>query len=86
MFNKPSIIAFTLAVIASAFMYANMFTSFTDAFGLRAEAQAVKEGLVSYWTFDQADIKGKTVKDVWGDNDGTIIGPKIVKGKVGEAL
>ena len=50
-------------------------------------APIVTEGLVSYWTFDRKDIAGGTVTDVWGENDGTIVGaPKIVKGQVGEAL
>jgi len=47
----------------------------------------VTDGLVSYWTFDQQDIAGGTVKDVWGENDGKIVGdPKVVDGHVGEAL
>ena len=47
----------------------------------------VTDGLVSYWTFDEKDIAEKSVKDVWGDNNGTIVGdPEIVKGKVGDAL
>ena len=47
----------------------------------------VTEGLVSYWTFDKQDIAGGTVKDVWGENDGKIVGdPKVVDGQVGEAL
>ena len=75
MSNKTLNLFFVLMVAATIFMYANL-----------AKAQIVTDGLVSYWTFDSADIKGTTVKDVWGDNDGTIIGPKIVKGKVGEAL
>ncbi|RKY00911.1 hypothetical protein DRP77_10640, partial [Candidatus Poribacteria bacterium] len=50
-------------------------------------AQIVTDGLVGYWSLDKATIEGKTVKDVWGGNDGTIVGdPKIVPGKVGEAL
>ena len=45
------------------------------------------DGLVSYWTFDRQDIAGDTVKDVWGENDGKIVGaPKIVGGHVREAL
>ena len=52
-----------------------------------AKAQIVQEGLISYWTFDEADIDGDTVKDAWGENHGTIVGdPEVVKGKVGEAL
>ena len=47
----------------------------------------VTDGLVSYWTFDEKDIDGFIAKDVWGENDGRIVGnPKIVDGQVGEAL
>ena len=50
-------------------------------------AQVVTDGLVSYWTFDKADIEAGTVKDVWGSNDGSISGdPKIVEGKIGNAI
>lgn len=49
--------------------------------------QVVTDGLVSYWTFNQADIDGETVKDVFGKNNGKIVGDaKIVQGKVREAL
>ena len=52
-----------------------------------AESQVVRDRLVSYWTFDTADVKGNTVKDVIGGNDGTIIGvPKQVAGKFGQAF
>ena len=52
-----------------------------------ARGAVVTEGLVSYWTLDEGDIEGDTVKDVWGENDGTIIGdPQIVGGKVNQAL
>jgi len=47
----------------------------------------VTDGLISFWTFDQATIKDDLLKDIWGKNDGTIKGkPQIVEGKVGEAL
>ena len=47
----------------------------------------VTDGLVSYWTFDRHQVVGDTVKDVWGENDGTIVGnPKVVSGHVREAL
>ena len=75
MFNKILTTLFVLAVIATVFIYANMSEART----------VVTEGLVSYWDFDH--ITGKTVKDMWGNNDGTIQGnPKIVEGKVGQAL
>jgi len=52
-----------------------------------AKGQVVTDGLVSYWSFDRASTEGETAKDVWGNNDGTIIGdPKIVEGAVREAL
>ena len=52
-----------------------------------APASVVTDGLVSYWTFDRAYIINKTATDVWGDNNGTISGnPKVVPGRVGEAL
>ena len=74
MCNK--ILAFVLAVIATVFMSANL-----------AQAQFVDSGLVSYWPLDRASIKGKTVEDVWGKNDGTIAGnPQIVAGKIHEAM
>lgn len=47
----------------------------------------VTDGLVSCWTFDEKDITNDTVKDVWGNNNGTIVGnPEVVNGKVGDAL
>ena len=51
-----------------------------------AEAQLVTEGLVSYWSFDEASIEGDVVKDLWGDNHGNMVnGPELVKGKYGQA-
>lgn len=32
------------------------------------ESQVVRDGLVSYWTFDTADVAGDTVKDAVGGN------------------
>jgi len=76
MFKKFLSTAFALTVIVITLMYANM-----------ASSQIVKEGWVSYWTFNEADIEDKTVKDVFGENHGTIHGdPKQVEGKLGEAL
>ena len=52
-----------------------------------AAAQVVTNGLVSYWTFDESDIDGDTVRDASGNNDGTIGGdPRSVEGKIGAAL
>ena len=41
-----------------------------------AKAQIITDGLVSYWTLDRADIEGDTAKDVFGNNDGEILGGK----------
>ncbi len=52
-----------------------------------ANAQVVEDGLVSYWSFDDNAIQGKTAIDIWGEHDGTMIGgPESVSGKVGKAL
>jgi len=39
-----------------------------------AKSQVVTDGLLSYWTFDAADIADETAKDAWGKRDGTILG------------
>ena len=47
----------------------------------------VVDGLVSFWTFDEEDISDETVKDIWGNNDGNMVGdPQIVDGKIDKAL
>ena len=69
--------AFALVAIAAFVWYVNL-----------AEAKRfVTNGLVSFWTFNQSDIVGNTLKDVWGKNDGTIEGDlKVVEGRINEAL
>ncbi len=47
----------------------------------------VTKGLVAYWSLDASTIKGDTVKDIVGKNDGVIKGkPKQVTGKINEAF
>ena len=47
----------------------------------------VTDGLVSYWTFDRENIADDIAEDVWGENDGTIVGtPKVIAGQVKDAL
>jgi hypothetical protein len=76
MLNKILTTTFALTATIITLMSANM-----------TKAQVAQDGLVSYWSFDEADISGDTVEDVWGENDGTIMGdPGIVTGKVGEAF
>ncbi len=68
-------------ILVSAFVLT--FCAYTGM----SQAQVVEEGLVSYWTFDEADIGGETLKDIFGNNDGTISGdPKAVDGRIGKAL
>ena len=67
---------FMIVVLALIFVVAYM-----------AEAQVITDGLLMYWTFDQADVDGETAKDVIGGNDGTIFGdPEVVEGKFNQAL
>ena len=55
--------------------------------GVTDAENIVTDGLVSYWTFDREDIIDNTVKDVWGENNATIVGtPRIVNGHLKDAL
>ena len=59
------------------------------AFGIAyaAGADLVTDGLLSYWSFDEGTVTGRTVKDIWGDRDGIIMGDtEVVEGRFGEAL
>jgi hypothetical protein len=76
MSNKMLTVIFGLAVIATFVWYTNA-----------AEAGIVYDGLISFWTFDEADVDGRTVKDTVGNNHGTMIGSsEIVEGKFGEGV
>lgn len=49
-----------------------------------AAGQAIND---SHWTFDEADVDGATVKDVWNNRDGEIIGnAPLVDGKKGKGI
>ena len=64
-----------------------MFCMLVFMIAFTVKAQVVTDGLVSYYTLDKKDVDGKAVKDVFGNNDGTIVGePKSVPGHLGEAL
>ena len=68
MFNKSIILFFVVVGVAT--------------FAYTAEAQVVRDGLVSYWSFEGGDVA-----DMVGDNNGTIQGdPQIVPGRIGDAL
>lgn len=78
MFKKIWIITFVLTIIGIAFWHADT-----------AKAQKfATNGLISFWTFDKSNVSGKTIKDVWGKSDGTVIGGDLhlVAGKIKEAL
>ena len=63
------------------------FTLTITMFSHNGNTAPVTDGLVSYWTFDQQDIIDNTARDVWGKNDGTIVGdPKLVTGRRNSAL
>lgn len=67
-----------------------LFTFTVIGFMLTVNASAktiVTDGLVSYWTLDRRAINDKTVEDVWGENDATIVGnPKVVRGYLKQGL
>lgn len=75
MLNRIIIVLFILTAVSLCFIN-------------NAEAQKiVTDGLVSFWTFDNSDIEGDVVKDIWGSNDGTIVGKvNIVQGKIEEGM
>ena len=73
MFDKKFVV---ILVIIATFCFAGL-----------VEAQFVTDGLVSYWPLDSSNVSGGTVRDIIGDNNGTISGdPQIVAGKIGEAM
>ncbi len=50
-------------------------------------AQAITDGLISYWSFNQNTVADKTIKDVFGTNNGTMNGNvEVVNGKIEDAL
>ena len=52
-----------------------------------ARTVVIEDGLIGYWSFDKDTVKGKTVEDIWGNQDAEIIGNlQIVPGKFGEAV
>lgn len=77
MAKSISSVVFVLMTVAMLFFQPNTANSHS----------IVESGLVSYWSFDAADIVGDKAKDGAGNNDGTIVGdPEVVAGKVGNAL
>jgi hypothetical protein len=76
MLSKAIAMIFALTFAPVFLMYVSM-----------AEAQIVTDGLISYWTFDEADIDGDIANDIIGVNDGNIIGAvEVVEGKTNQGL
>jgi len=77
MINRTPKQIFVLTIITTILMATNIALT----------REAVTEGLVSYWSFNKASVIDKTVKDIFGANNGMISGSvEVVDGKVGEAL
>lgn len=63
------------------------FAWYTNLANAQLPDYLVKDGLVSYWSFDEKDTKGRKVDDLAGDNQCEQVGAlEVVEGKVGEAL
>jgi hypothetical protein len=78
MFHKTIITTLVLAAIATVLCSVKV-----------AESQEyITSGLIGFWTMDEEDIQGDTVKDISGQNNHGKIGgdPQIVSGKIEEAL
>jgi len=75
MSKKMLTVIFALAVIAISAWY-------TDV----VQAKIVTDGLISYWTFDDADVQGDTIKDVWGNNNGQAAKNDRTEGKIGQGM
>ena len=72
-------------VLKTIFLFVAIATLFL--YGGITKAKYVQNGLISYWTFDKADIDRDVVKDIIGNHNGTIVGKvKAVEGKINEAL
>ncbi len=69
-------------------MFLLIFTAVSITLSIHIHAATiVTDGLVSYWTFERHTIKDGIAKDVWGENDATIMGnPKIADGYLRQGL
>jgi len=64
-----------------------LITGLGVAIPVAAQTVVIEDGLIGYWSFDKDTVKGKTVADIWGNQDAEIIGDlQIVPGKFGEAV
>ena len=68
-------------------LVAVLITGLGVAIPVAARTVVIEDGLIGYWSFDKDTVKGKTVEDIWGNQDAEIIGDlQIVAGKFGEAV
>ena len=68
-------------------LVAVLITGLGVAIPVDARTVVIEDGLIGYWSFDKDTVKGKTVADIWGNQDAEIIGDlQIVPGKFGEAV
>ena len=68
-------------------LIAVLITGLGVAIPVAARTVVIEDGLIGYWSFDKDTVKGKTVEDIWGNQDAEIIGDlQIVPGKFGEAV
>ncbi|MDE0683780.1 MAG: LamG domain-containing protein [Candidatus Poribacteria bacterium] len=68
-------------------LVAVLITGLGVAIPVAARTVVIEDGLIGYWSFDKDTVKGKTVADIWGNQDAEIIGDlQIVAGKFGEAV
>ena len=68
-------------------LIAVLITGLGVAIPVAARTVVIEDGLIGYWSFDKDTVKGKTVADIWGNQDAEIIGDlQIVPGKFGEAV
>lgn len=74
-------------MIAKILITLTLFISMLCVMMCSTDAQLPTDGVVGYWSFDKGTIVGNDVQDMLGKNDGELEGnPKVVNGKVGDAL
>jgi len=77
MFRAKQVVFTFLCTLITVFLFSN---------GVLAQ-QFATEGLISFWSCDKNTIEGETLKDLWGNNNGTIKGDITTgEGKIADAL
>lgn len=77
MFNRNFLKFFFVVILSATFLFPGT---------IRAQ-QFITKGLISFWSFDKETIDGNILKDLWGNNHGTLMGDaKTGEGKIRDAL